>query len=288
MRALFVAVVVVGLAVQPLGGAPASAAGAALLLSTSSGGGSKTSAAPESAPHKHPKPASYPDTALVHLGPADAGTRAFVAFPSGTAPAASVIVVHEWWGLNAQIREQARRLARQGYVAIVPDLYHGKSAGDPETAHELMRGLDEDQSVRDLAAAVEWLKAEPRTAKRNYGVMGFCMGGHLAELLAFQDPALSAVVVFYGTPETRPDRIASLKAPLLGHYGAEDQGIDTSRVAAFRQSLVNAGKRSEVYVYLGAGHAFMNQEQPSYRPDSAQLAWARTLGFLQKYLKGLS
>jgi carboxymethylenebutenolidase len=245
-------------------------------------------AASDAAAKRKPKPVANPDTALVHLGPADAGTNAFVAYPTGTAPAAAVIVVHEWWGLNSQIRELARRLARQGYVAIVPDLYHGKVASDPTSAHELMRGLDEDQAVTDLAAAAAWLREQPRTAKRNYGVMGFCMGGHLAEMLAFQDLALSAVAVFYGVPETRPDRIAALKAPLIGHYGAEDQGIDTSRVAAFRQSLVNAGKKSEVYVYLGAGHAFMNQEQPSYRPDAAQLAWARTLAFLQKYLKGLS
>jgi carboxymethylenebutenolidase len=234
-----------------------------------------------------PRPAGA-DTAMVHLGPADAGTEAFVAYPVGTAPAPAVIVVHEWWGLNAQIREMARSLARQGYVAIVPDLYHGKVASDPEAAHVLMRGLDEDGAVSDLAAAAAWVRDEPRTASRHYGVMGFCMGGHLAELLAFRDSKVSAAVVFYGVPETRPERIAALRAPLIGHFGTEDQGIDTSRVETFRRALEGAGKKAEIYVYAGAGHAFMNQEQKSYRPEAARLAWVRTLAFLQKYLKGLS
>lgn len=241
----------------------------------------------ERARRKVPRPIGA-DTAMVHLGPAEGGTEAFVAYPVGTAPAPAVIVVHEWWGLNGQIREMARTLARQGYVAIVPDLYHGKVASDPDAAHILMRGLDEDGAVADLAAAAEWVRAQPRTSPRRCGVMGFCMGGHLAELLAFQDSAISAAVVFYGTPESRPERIAALRAPLLGHYGAEDQGIDTSRVEAFRRALEAAGKDAEVYVYSGAGHAFMNQEQKSYRPEAARLAWVRTLAFLQKYLKGLS
>jgi carboxymethylenebutenolidase len=247
--------------------------------------------APSSPAHgeRHrPRPPVYPDTAMVHLGPADGGTSAFVAYPPGSAPAPSIVVSHEWWGLNAQIRELARRLARQGYVAIVPDLYHGKVASDPESAHVLMRGLDEDGAVADLAAAAAWLRAGPRTAKGRVGVMGFCMGGRLAELLAFSDPQLSAAVIFYGAPEARRERVLQLQAPLQGHFGAEDQGIDTSRVEAFRTMLVGAGKTAEIYVYPGAGHAFMNQEQKSYRADAAALAWARTLAFLQKYLKGMS
>jgi carboxymethylenebutenolidase len=118
--------------------------------------------------------------------------------------------------------------------------------------------------------------------------MGFCMGGHLAELLAFDDPALAAAVVFYGVPEMRRERIEQLHAPLMGHFGAEDQGIDTSRVAAFRLLLEGSRKNAEIFVYPGAGHAFMNQEQKSYRPEAANLAWVRTLSFLQKYLKGPS
>lgn len=288
MVALLNAILVMILSLQAAVAVPANVSGPWLAARTSSGHPHPSSASDTTGHRKKPKPTASPDTARVHLGPAGGGTDAFVAYPAGTGAAASLVVVHEWWGLNNQIRELARRLAKQGYVAIVPDLYHGKVADDPESAHVLMRGVDEDEAVSELSAAAAWLRSQPRTAKRNVGVMGFCMGGRLAELLAFQDSALSAAVIFYGSPESRPERVARLHAALIGHYGAEDQGIDTSRVAAFRELLNNAGKHAEIYVYSGAGHAFMNQEQPSYRPDAAQLAWARTLAFLQKYLKGMS
>jgi carboxymethylenebutenolidase len=227
------------------------------------------------------------DTSRVHLGPAEAGTDAFVAWPDGEGPAPSVIVVHEWWGLNDQIREIARRLARQGYVAIVPDLYHGKVASDsdPERAHVLMRGLETDVAAADLGEAARWLRTQPRTAKRRVGVMGFCMGGALAEQLALRDGALSAVVMFYGPPETDPARLASLTAPLQGHFGAQDDGIPKAKVDALREGLRAAGKTAEIYTYPGAGHAFMHEGRESYRPDAARQAWARTLSFLQKRLK---
>jgi carboxymethylenebutenolidase len=247
-----------------------------------------TPAPPDTSRRRRTRLTAYPDTAMIRLGTAENGTDAFVAYPPGSGAAPAIVLVHEWWGLNGQIREMARRLAQQGYVTIVPDLYHGHVASDPENAHILMRGLDEDRAVDDLKSARDWLRGEPRTAKSRTGTMGFCMGGHLAELLAFGDPSLSAAVIFYGSPESRRERVLDLRAPILGHYGAEDQGIDTSRVEAFRQMLVGSGKTAEIYVYPGAGHAFMNEEQPSYRPEAARLAWVRTLAFLQKYLKGSS
>ena len=227
-----------------------------------------------------------PDTALVHLGPAEGGTSAFVARPPGRAVAPAVIVIHEWWGLNGQIREIARRLSLQGYIAIVPDLYHGKVASDPETAHELSRALDSDRASADLDAALEWLRAQPRTAKSRVGVIGFCMGGALGLGLALHDPAIAAAVMFYGRPETDPGKLAPLKAPLQGHFGAEDQGIPVDRVEEFQQALKTAGKNAEIYVYAGAGHAFMHDGRPSYNADSARRAWARVLAFFQKHLKG--
>jgi carboxymethylenebutenolidase len=229
---------------------------------------------------------ALPDTAIVHLGPADGGTRAFVAFPPGHAAGPAVIVVHEWWGLNAQIREIARRLAMQGYVAIVPDLYHGKVAFDPETAHELSRALDGGQVIADLDAARAWLRSQSRTAKSRVGVLGFCVGGGYSLELALHDSTLGAAVMFYGSPITDAAKLAALRVPLQGHFGADDQGITPERVAAFRAALKTAGKRAEVYLYNGAGHAFMHEGRDSYRPDAARQAWARVLAFFQKNLKG--
>ena len=231
-------------------------------------------------------PAAGPDTARVHIGPDSTGTTAFVAWPAAKGGAPAVIVVHEWWGLNGQIRTVARRLAQEGYVAIVPDLYHGPVADDPEFAHELSRGLDEDRAVQDLEAAAFWLHAQPMVSGKRIGVIGFCMGGRFSELLALNRPELSAAVMFYGRPETDPPKLAALQAPLQGHFGGEDRGIGPDQVAALKAGLAKAGKAGEIYVYPGAGHAFMHEGRDSYHADAAKQAWARTLQFLQKYLKG--
>lgn len=221
----------------------------------------------------------------VHLDTPQGGVDAFVAWPAGTGKAPAVIVVHEWWGLNDQIREMARRMARQGYVAIVPDLYHGKSATTPEEAHELVRGLEDTRVFAELDAACGWLARQPRTAGSSIGEMGFCVGGGIALRYALHSPSLAAVVMFYGPPETDVAKLAALKAPLLGHFGATDQGITPERVEAFRSALGKAGKKSDIYLYSGAGHAFMHEGLPGYHADAARVAWARTLAFLQRYVK---
>jgi carboxymethylenebutenolidase len=223
------------------------------------------------------------DTALVSLG--KGGTRAFVAWPSGTRPAQAVIVVHEWWGLNGQIRRTARQLARQGYVAIVPDLYHGQVATDAEGAHVLMRGLDDEGSNADLDATLAWLEAEPRTRGQRIGIVGFCMGGRIAQHTAIRSERVSAVVMFYGRPVTDEKEVARLKAPLMGHFGGSDRGIPADRVSAFEAALKAAGKDAQIFIYAGAGHAFMNDDRDSFHPDASRQAWARTLSFLQLQLK---
>jgi carboxymethylenebutenolidase len=223
------------------------------------------------------------DTSLVRLG--GDGTQAFVAWPRGANAAPAVIVVHEWWGLNSQIRRVARQLAQQGYVAIVPDLYHGQTAADAEAAHVLMRGLEEGKTATDIDASIAWLKAQPRTRDARVGVMGFCMGGSIAQQTGMRSGAVSAVVMFYGSPVAEPTRIAALRAPLMGHFGGTDRGIPAERVAAFEKALADAGKDAQIFVYPGAGHAFMNDERDSFHPDASRQAWARSLDFLQKQLK---
>ncbi len=237
--------------------------------------------------HPNPPAPAGPDTSVVQIGAADStGTTAFVAWPAakrGGSPA--IVVAFEWWGMDAQIRDVARRLAREGYVAIVPDLYHGQVANDPEQAHELSRSLEDVGALRDLEAAAAWAHAQPGTAKHKLGVVGFCMGGGLAWSLALHDPSVSAAVVFYGVPVTDPQQLAALHAPIQAHFGALDKGIPPSRAEDLRQALKAAKKPGEVYVYSGAGHAFMNETRPSYHPDAARQGWARMLAFLQRNLK---
>lgn len=266
------------IATGPLAAAATASAGASVAAASGA-----PAPDPAAAPRRRVARPVHPDTAFVSLGPARAG--AFVAYPPGGNAAPGMVIVHEWWGLNAQIREMARRLARQGYVAIVPDLYGGKVATDGETAHILARGLDEAEALEQIAAAAGWLAAEPRVARRRRGVMGFCMGGRLALEAALRDPSYSAVVMFYGAPESRLERLLPLKAPLLGHFGADDQGISVDRVDSFGRMLKSAGKLAEVHIYPEAGHAFMNEAQAGYRADAARLAWVRTLDFLQQHVK---
>lgn len=242
-------------------------------------------AAPGRSATAAPKPAAA-ETSFVQLGSGEQVEGAFVSWPAGNQAAPGIVVVHEWWGLNGQIRQVAKRLSSQGYVAIVPDLYHGKVADDPMRAHELMRGLEDEEALGTLEAAVAWLRAQPRGAKSRVGVLGFCMGGGLAQNLALQDPGVSAAVMFYGGPQTDPEKLAKLKGALQAHFGEQDEGIPIKRVDEFRAAFQKAGRSAEIYVYPGAGHAFMHDGLPSYRPDAARQAWARTLAFLQKHLRG--
>lgn len=223
---------------------------------------------------------------MVHLTTSEGETDAFIAKPPGSGPVPAIIIVHEWWGMNDQIRDVARRMAQQGYFAIVPDLYHGKVATTPEEAHELVRGLEDTRVFDEMDAAAAWLHEQKRCENAHLAVMGFCVGGGITLRYALRTPTLAAAVMYYGSPETDSEKLAGLRAPLQGHFGADDQGITSDRVEAFREALKKAGKPADIYVYSGAGHAFMHDGAASYRADAAKIAWARTLSFLQKHLKG--
>ena len=223
---------------------------------------------------------------MVHLTTPEGGVDAFVAWPAGNGKVPAMIVVHEWWGLGDQIKDVARRMAKEGYVAIVPDLYHGKVAETPEEAHELVRGLEDTRVFSELDAVAAWLHSQSRAQGRKYGIMGFCVGGGITLRYALHNPNLAAAVMYYGPTESDTAKLATLKAPLQGHFGADDQGIPPDHVDAMRAALKQAGKTADLYEYAGAGHAFMHDGKPSYRPDAAKVAWGRMLGFLQRYLKG--
>ncbi len=207
--------------------------------------------------------------------------------PEGKGPFPAMVVIQEWWGLNDWVKNQARALAKEGYVALAPDLYRGKVATKQEDAHQLMMGTPPDRAVRDVQGAFATLLARADVKKDRIGVIGWCMGGGYALRFATTQPALAAVVAYYGTPPTEPAAIAAIKAPVLGTSGAEDKGPSPDLVRAFEAAMKKAGKPVDVKIYEGAGHAFANPDNPwgGYRPEAARDAWARTTAFLAKHLK---
>ena len=212
---------------------------------------------------------------------------ALLVTPAGKGPFPAVLVIQEWWGLNDWVKDQARALAREGYLALAPDLYRGKVATKQEEAHQLMMGAPPDRILRDLKAAHAFLTVRPDVKKDRIGSIGWCMGGHWSLALATEIPTLAAVVAYYGPPPTDPAAIAAIKAPVLGNFGAEDKGPSPDQIRAFEAAMKKAGKSIDVKIYEGAGHAFANVDNPwgGYRAAAAKDAWARTTAFFAKHLK---
>jgi carboxymethylenebutenolidase len=209
-------------------------------------------------------------------GPMDA----YLAWPDGWPPGPAVVVVQEWWGLNDHIKDIARRLASEGFAAMAPDLYRGRQTTEPDEAEKLAMALDEAQAIEDLKGAVSQLLDE---GAGRVGILGFCMGGSLAFEMAWQDERLSAAVPFYGMSETFEGR--NLRAPVLAHFGSDDDW-PLEQLEEVRRYLAAQPHPTHLHVYQGAPHAFMNDTRPSYRPQDATVAWARTTQFLHQHLDG--
>lgn len=207
--------------------------------------------------------------------------------PSGSGVHPAIIVIHEWWGLNDWVKQQARHFATQGYVTLAVDLYRGKVATDPETAHELSRGLPQDRGVRDLTSAADWLAQRKDVDPHRIGAIGWCMGGGYAAQLAVHDPSLRAVVINYGSLPTDPSALEGIHAVVLGNFGALDRGITPDDVHAFATAMQSLGKPVDVKEYPDAGHAFENSNNKTgYRPADAADAQRRYDRFFAVQLKG--
>jgi len=214
----------------------------------------------------------------------------YLALPAGEGTHAAVIVIQEWWGVNAWVKEQADNLAREGYIAFAPDLYKGRVATTAEDAHQYMSGLAEDEAIQILLASTDFLRSRYDVRPNAIGVIGWCMGGKYSIRLAAADPGVRAAVMYYGAPITDAAAIKRIQAAVLGNFGAEDKGPTPAQVNAFRAALQKAGKRVDFKIYPKAGHQFANVNNPwgGYREEAAKDAWARTLAFFQKELKRAS
>jgi carboxymethylenebutenolidase len=195
-----------------------------------------------------------------------------------------VIVIQEWWGLNDHIRDVTRRFAREGFVALAPDLYHGVVVSEPDEARKQVMELDMANAVGEIRQAIDFLQSRDDVAGPRVGLVGFCMGGRLVLQTARIEPDLGAAASFYGTP-LNAQEAAEVKAPILGLYGTLDASNPLDKVRAMEKALNAAGIENQIQIYEGAPHAFFNDTRDSYRPEAAADAWQRTLAWFRSHLE---
>lgn len=225
-------------------------------------------------------------TQMVQYKSGDETVSGFLVFPEGKGPFPAIIVIHEWWGLNDWVKENAKKFADKGYLALAIDLYRGQVAADSETAHELMRGLPEDRATRDLQAAFSYLVSRNDVQHDKIGSIGWCMGGGYSLQAALNVPELAACVINYGRLVTDAEMIDKINCPILGIFGGKDRGIKVKDVEAFKAACAKAGKSIAVKIYQNSGHAFINEENTrGYNAADAKNAWEKTFTFFEQNLK---
>ena len=232
------------------------------------------------------KAVEKPKTETVQYKSGDQTLSGFLASPEKDGKHPAMIVIHESSGLNDWVKEQAEKLAAEGYVSLAVDLYGGKTAADAAEAHELMRGLPQDRAIKDLKAAFDYLESRPDVKKESIGAIGWGTGGGLAVQLAVHEPRLKACVVNYGALPTDPGDLQNIGAPIVGNFGALDKGITPEDVKAFQVSMTKLRRFVSLKIYDNAGHGFENPNNANaYRPEAAADAWKRTLVFLKATAK---
>lgn len=205
----------------------------------------------------------------------------YLSRPEGPPPAC-MIVIQEWWGLNDDIKEIADRYAGEGYLALAPDMYHGKVTDEPDDARKLVMALERDLAAREIDVAVAWLEETQGVAK--VGCVGFCMGAGLTLATALRPSSgIDAVHVYYGGGMPEPAVLVRIKVPVMGSYGAEDAGIPAAQVDSLRDALQSSGVENDVKRYEAAGHSFFNRGH-SYHPDAAADSWERSKAWFARHL----
>jgi carboxymethylenebutenolidase len=210
---------------------------------------------------------------------------AYVARPEGDGPFPVVIMIHEFYGLNESIIGKAEGLAEAGYVVVAPDTFRGSTtAWIPRAIFQVITTSSE-QVVQDLDSVYAWIADQPDFDPNRIAVLGFCYGGRASLTYSLHNPGLAATVIFYGSPETDPQVLQALPAPVLGIFGGADSSIPLEQVYAFEAALDQAGIPNEITIYEGQPHAFLTS-MPAIRAGGAQAeAWSQMLSFLETHLK---
>ncbi len=204
-----------------------------------------------------------------------------IALPRKT-PAPAVLLIHEWWGLNDQIKTMAGEFAKAGFVALAADLYGGKVGTTRDEANALRKAMDPARATSELEAWVYHLRIHPK-GNGHVGTVGWCFGGGWSLNASLATP-VDATVIYYGDVSKSPEELRSLRGPVLGHFGTLDKRINPAMVGRFEQAMAQAQKNDLSVHWYVADHAFANPSGGRYDEDDAKLAWARTLAFFHRYL----
>jgi carboxymethylenebutenolidase len=224
--------------------------------------------------------APAPGTYEPHGAPIEIkGTKAYLSLPEGKGPFPAIIVIHEWWGKNANIEHWADRLATAGWAAIAVDLYSGTVATDKEGAMAAMKAVDDAKAAATISAALEFASTDPRIMATRKAVIGWCFGGGWSYKTALAHPELAGAIIYYGQVDTDAQKLAPIKAKVLGVFANKDKGIPPATVDAFEAGLKQAGVTATIYRY-DAEHAFANPSNPIYNEAAASDAWSHVLEFL--------
>lgn len=233
---------------------------------------------------------SYDPTSLIKEAvsyyPDKPEVTGYLAMPAGESNLPAIILIHEWWGMNEDMRRKAREFAAEGYVALAVDLYDGKYASVPEEAGVLAAGVRDnvDEAFNNLTAAVEYLKGLNEVDDERLASVGWCFGGGWSYEMARNDLGTNVSIMYYG--QFHPDDdLSKMKALILGHFGEDDASITVDNVKELQITLGENDERHEIYIYENAGHAFANNDSGSFVEESARESWNRTLEFLDQYLR---
>ncbi len=201
-----------------------------------------------------------------------------------------IVMIHEWWGLNENIKNMANSLAKEGYVVLAVDLYNGQVTGSPDIAKTLMSKVRNNptEAISNLQSAVRYLASLENVNSSKIASLGWCFGGGQSLQLALNtesDYPLAATIIYYGNLVSDQESISKIKWPVLGIFGDQDQSISVNDVKNFEKVLTSTGIPNEIYIYEGVGHAFANPSGDNYAPKETAHAWQKTLDFLNKYMR---
>lgn len=207
----------------------------------------------------------------------------YLAEPTQDGNYPGVIMIHEWWGLNDNIKSMARGLASHGYIVFAVDLYAGQVATTSDGARKLLLTFDEQKAMQNIGAAEYTLKQKYNVTK--IGTIGWCFGGSQSLNYALSGNKVDATVLYYGQPVTNTTALSVIKWPVLGFYGDKDQSNSLDKIKEFKSDLDSLGIQNEIYIYPGIGHAFANPSGATYAPKETIDAWNKTVSFFENNLK---